>query len=466
MPNPKLGLSAILTVSMISIILVVVVLTTLLNINHNRSIFRTELERRGLMLADALTGVIARDVYLSNVNGLNTVTRQVADSHSDLTGIHVFNAEGRLLAGVPNAGPDSGFTPVLPPEIETGYPGGSFHFKGDRLEVYRPLVLEAEQVGLLRISFGAEALHSSIRLMVQKNILQGAWLVVLGLVLAYVIAHRVTNPLKTLSASALSMGRGDLESQMPVPGAREISLLGETLDLMRLELRQLYSGLEQQVAQRTGELTLANRDLAGEIFEREVAEEELRQSESRFRQLSEAAIEAVVITQDGKIVEINPGFTAMLGFEGEEVMGKSVLDLVPHESKEEVRQRMREAGDLGPFEGLGLKKDGGQIVLQISRKTIKYRGRDARVLALWDITGHKMMEEALRQGNQAMEDMYLNLEDRVRQRTLELQETNRQLVQAQDSLVRSERLAAVGQLAGGVAHDLRNPLGAVSNAVY
>ena len=47
-----------------------------------------------------------------------------------------------------------------------------------------------------------------------------------------------------------------------------------------------------------------------------------------------------------------------------------------------------------------------------------------------------------------------------------LREANAQLVEAQDQLIRSEKLAAIGQLAGGVAHDLRTPLGAINNAIY
>lgn len=52
-----------------------------------------------------------------------------------------------------------------------------------------------------------------------------------------------------------------------------------------------------------------------------------------------------------------------------------------------------------------------------------------------------------------------NLEDQVQQRTRELEE-------AQQRQVHTERLAMIGQLAGGIAHDLRSPLGAISNAVY
>jgi signal transduction histidine kinase len=63
-------------------------------------------------------------------------------------------------------------------------------------------------------------------------------------------------------------------------------------------------------------------------------------------------------------------------------------------------------------------------------------------------------------------DTHLQLEQRVAERTKRLEQTLAELARAQEQLVEKERLALLGQLAGAVGHELRNPLGVISNALY
>jgi signal transduction histidine kinase len=65
-----------------------------------------------------------------------------------------------------------------------------------------------------------------------------------------------------------------------------------------------------------------------------------------------------------------------------------------------------------------------------------------------------------------VEESRQRLEDKVAARTKELNQTLERLQDAQQSLVRREKLALVGHLASGVGHELRNPLGVMSNAVF
>ncbi|MBC8255520.1 MAG: hypothetical protein H8E35_16030 [Ardenticatenia bacterium] len=74
------------------------------------------------------------------------------------------------------------------------------------------------------------------------------------------------------------------------------------------------------------------------------------------------------------------------------------------------------------------------------------------IVSMVDVTERKRAEEALKEYSERLEEM-------VEERTQELQD-------AQEQLVRREKLAALGQLAGGVAHELRTPLGVISNAGY
>ena len=95
----------------------------------------------------------------------------------------------------------------------------------------------------------------------------------------------------------------------------------------------------------------------------------------------------------------------------------------------------------------------------VLRTTIGAMGGLFVVLVTFMVVADIAIYRSRRREISLVEGANRELEIRVEQRSQELKE-------AQDQLVRSEKLAAIGQLAGGVAHDLRNPLGAINNAIY
>jgi len=102
------------------------------------------------------------------------------------------------------------------------------------------------------------------------------------------------------------------------------------------------------------------------------------------------------------------------------------------------------AGDLTARTSRGISEDEiGDLQLGVNTMVSALEQR---------IEERKAAEETLKEYSERLEDM-------VKERTQELQD-------AQQELVRKEELATLGQLAGGVAHELRNPLGAVKNAAY
>ena len=121
-----------------------------------------------------------------------------------------------------------------------------------------------------------------------------------------------------------------------------------------------------------------------DITERKRAEEALRESEERFRRLSEATLEGIVIHDGERILDANPQAAAMLGYELSELIGTDPLGFVAPDYHDLVRQQIL-AGYEGSYEVQGLRKDGTTFPMEVCAKAAFYEGRQVRV----GLAGHQ-----------------------------------------------------------------------------
>jgi len=136
-----------------------------------------------------------------------------------------------------------------------------FRYDGNLLEATTPILVDDDVFGVLQLGFSGDALSAEIRGIVQLHLSQGLVLIALGVISAYLIARYITRPLQNLAGAAAKIGQCELDSPVPVGGAREVSILAEALDKMRTELQSLYTGLELKVLERTEDLEKAYREL-------------------------------------------------------------------------------------------------------------------------------------------------------------------------------------------------------------
>ena len=112
----------------------------------------------------------------------------------------------------------------------------------------------------------------------------------------------------------------------------------------------------------------------------------LEESEARFRILTDAAFEAIALTENGHVLDVNHAFLTLFGYEREEVVGMAPGEFHPPEFRE-VARHMNLSGAETRYEALCQKKDGLLFRAEIRGRAVPYRGRTVRVTALHPLPG-------------------------------------------------------------------------------
>jgi len=138
--------------------------------------------------------------------------------------------------------------------------------------------------------------------------------------------------------------------------------------------------------------TVAALSIAVDISERVEAELALRESEERFRRLSDAAEEGIAIHDKGTIVQANEALAKMFGYELSEMIGMYAEQLATPESWQIILEKIATGYDK-PYEGVGVRKDGSTFRCQLVGKPHEYKGKTLRVAVFRDITELEQAEE-------------------------------------------------------------------------
>jgi two-component system, NtrC family, sensor kinase len=194
----------------------------------------------------------------------------------------------------------------------------------------------------------------------------------------------------------------------------------------------------------TGEETFVQSTVR-DITEQKRAQEALQEGERRLTAILDSTYAAVVITdpETGMIVDFNPTAEMMLGISKDEVLGHAFQEFICHDpgnlhTRPERPQKVLRA------EWVLKDAYGKRVQVLMNVVPITLQGNEFQIHSFLDITERKEAEEAIRQAYE------------------KLDKANRELKEMQTQIVQSEKMASIGQLAAGIAHEMNTPVGFVA----
>lgn len=233
----------------------------------------------------------------------------------------------------------------------------------------------------------------------------------------------------------------------------------------RVSLEKDYSlRVTKMTEDELGQLTDAFNLMLEKVQRRDL---DLQDSERRLYQIIDL-VPHLIFAKDrsGRFILCNRALARAYGTTVPKILASTHMDLHTGDEKEALQMldddhKVMDAGEPLMIEETFTGPDGTLRILRTTKIPFTQSGStaDAILGIALDITKEKEAEREIREAHEDLKTANDSLERRVDERTAEV-------FQYQQRLIRQEKLAAIGQVSGSIAHELRNPLGAMKQSIF